>query len=109
MTAAFVPGRGCRCSTPYSHSSMRRGSMTTSFMPRSVACLIRAPTTGWPSVGFAPMRIAASAWSKSVKLPVAPDRPSDLRIANDVGEWQTREQLSMLFVPSAARMKRCMT
>ena len=39
--------------------------------------------------------------------PVAPERPSDLRSANDVGEWQTREQLSMLFVPIAARIRRC--
>ena len=39
----------------------------------------------------------------------APDRPSDLRSAYDVGEWQTREQLSMLFVPIAARMSFCMT
>ena len=68
---------------------------------------MRAPTTGWPSVGFAPMRIAASARSKSANVPVAPERPSDLRSANDVGEWQTREQLSMLCVPSAARIRRC--
>jgi hypothetical protein len=46
-------------------------------MPRSVACLIRAPATGCPSVGFAPIRIAASAWSMSANEPVAPDRPSD--------------------------------
>ena len=39
--------------------------------------------------------------------PVAPDRPNDLRIANDVGEWHTREQLSMLLVPIAARISRC--
>ena len=76
-------------------------------MPRSAACLIRAPTTGWPSVGLAPMRIVASAWSKSANEPVAPDRPNDLRSANEVGEWQTREQLSMLFVPIAARIRRC--
>ena len=70
---------------------------------------MRAPTTGWPSVGFAPMMIAASAASMSSNEPVAPDRPNDLRIAHDVGEWQTREQLSMLCVPIAARMRRCMT
>ena len=28
---------------------------------------------------------------------------------NEVGEWQTREQLSMLFVPIAARISRCIT
>ncbi len=38
--------------------------------------------------------------------PVAPDSPNDLRIAHEVGEWQTREQLSMLFVPIAARIRR---
>ena len=68
---------------------------------------MRAPTTGWPSVGLAPIRIVASAWSKSPNEPVAPERPNDLRSANDVGEWQTREQLSMLFVPIAARISRC--
>ena len=68
---------------------------------------MRAPTTGWPSVGLAPIRIVASAWSKSLNDPVAPDSPSDLRSAYEVGEWQTREQLSMLFVPIAARIMRC--
>ena len=68
---------------------------------------MRAPTTGWPSVGLAPIRIVASAWSKSANVPVAPERPSDLRSAYDVGEWQTREQLSTLFVPIAARISRC--
>ena len=85
---------------------MRRGSIVTSRSPRIVACLIRAPTTGWPSVGLAPMMIAASAESMSLNEPVAPESPSDLRMANDVGEWQTREQLSMLFVPIAARTMR---
>jgi hypothetical protein len=71
--------------------------------------LIRAPATGWPSVGLAPMMIAASAWSMSSNDPVAPESPNDLRSANDVGEWQTREQLSMLWVPIAARIRRCIT
>ena len=39
--------------------------------------------------------------------PVQPESPSDLRSANEVGEWQTREQLSMLCVPIAARTTRC--
>ena len=52
------------------------------------------------------MMIAASAASMSVNEPVAPERPSDLRSANEVGEWQTREQLSMLLVPIAARISR---
>ena len=45
----------------------------------------------------------------SSKEPVAPDSPNDLRSANEVGEWQTREQLSMLCVPIAARIRRCIT
>ncbi len=45
----------------------------------------------------------------SSKEPVAPDMPNDLRSANEVGEWQTREQLSMLCVPIAARISRCIT
>ena len=45
----------------------------------------------------------------SSKEPVAPDSPKDRRSANEVGEWQTREQLSMLCVPIAARMRRCIT
>ena len=43
----------------------------------------------------------------SSKEPVQPESPSDLRSAYDVGEWQTREQLSMLCVPMAARKTRC--
>ena len=39
--------------------------------------------------------------------PEQPDRPSDLRRPYEVGEWQTREQLSMLWVPIAARKTRC--
>ena len=39
--------------------------------------------------------------------PEQPERPSDLRSANDVGEWHTREQLSMLWVPIAALKTRC--
>ena len=35
-------------------SSIRRGSMTMSFAPRSAACLMRAPTIGWFSVALAP-------------------------------------------------------
>ncbi len=68
---------------------------------------MRAPATGWASVGFEPISSAASACSMSSNEPVAPESPSDLRIANDVGEWQTREQLSTLFVPIAARIRRC--
>ena len=55
------------------------------------------------------MRSATSAASMSSKEPVAPERPNDLRRANEVGEWQTREQLSMLCVPIAARIRRCIT
>ncbi len=80
-----------------------------SLSPLMAACLIRAPTTGWPAVGLAPMISATSAASMSLKEPVAPDIPNDLRSANEVGEWQTREQLSMLCVPIAARIRRCIT
>ena len=73
------------------------------------ACLMRAPTTGWPWVGFTPMSSATSAASMSSNEPVAPESPNDLRSANEVGEWQTREQLSMLCVPIAARIRRCIT
>ena len=73
------------------------------------ACLIRAPTTGCPCVGLTPMSSATSVASMSSKEPVAPERPNDLRSAKDVGEWQTREQLSMLCVPIAARIMRCIT
>ncbi len=69
--------------------------------------MIRAPTTGCPSVGLAPMMIAAPAASMSSKDPVAPESPNERRIAYDVGEWHTREQLSTLFVPIAARIRRC--
>ncbi len=58
-------------------------------------------------VGLTPISTATSAWSMSENEPVAPDSPNDLRIANEVGEWQTREQLSMLLVPIAARISRC--
>ncbi len=45
----------------------------------------------------------------SSKFPVAPESPKDLRSAQEVGEWQTREQLSMLLVPMAARISRDIT
>jgi hypothetical protein len=54
-----------------------------------------------------PSSSATSASSMSVKEPVAPERPKALRNAKEVGEWQTREQLSMLLVPTAARIRRC--
>ena len=59
--------------------------------------MIRAPTTGCPSVGFAPMMIAAPAASMSSNEPVAPDRPSEARSANDVGEWQNSLYLLPVF------------
>ncbi len=52
------------------------------------------------------MMMAAFDASMSSNEPVAPESPSDLRSAHEVGEWQTREQLSMLFVPMAARIRR---
>ena len=70
---------------------------------------MRAPATGCPAVGLAPMMKATSAASMSSNEPVAPDSPNDLRSANEVGEWHTREQLSMLCVPIAARIRRCIT
>jgi hypothetical protein len=56
-----------------------------------------------------PTSSATSAASMSSNEPVAPDMPNDLRRAHEVGEWHTREQLSMLCVPIAARIRRCMT
>ncbi len=53
------------------------------------------------------MMSSTSVRSMSSKEPEQPERPSDLRSAYDVGEWQTREQLSMLCVPIAARKTRC--
>ncbi len=52
------------------------------------------------------MMIAASAASMSENDPVAPERPNERRSAKEVGEWHTREQLSMLLVPIAARIRR---
>jgi hypothetical protein len=56
-----------------------------------------------------PISSATCAASMSSKEPVAPESPNDLRSAKEVGEWQTREQLSMLCVPTAARIMRCIT
>ena len=82
---------------------MRRGSITISFAPRSTASFIRAPTTGCPSVGLAPVSRRHAVRSMSSNEFVPPDSPK-LRISpSEVGEWQTREQLSMLFVPIAVR------
>ena len=77
-----------------------------SFVPFSAACFMRAPTTGWAWVGFAPITIRTFAASMSSNEPVAPESPNERRSAYEVGEWQTREQLSMLFVPTAARIIR---
>lgn len=77
------------------------------FVPLSAACFMRAPTTGCAWVGFAPITISTSDCSMSSNEPEQPLRPTDLRRPYDVGEWQTREQLSMLLVPIAARNTRC--
>ena len=78
-----------------------------SFVPFSAACFIRAPTTGWPAVGLAPTISRTSAASMSSKDPEQPESPRALRREKEVGEWHTREQLSMLCVPIAARNTRC--
>ena len=72
-----------------------------SFAPLSAACFMRAPTTGWASVGFAPVR-TGRARRRCRRTSSCRPSPRTVR-PNDVGEWQTREQLSMLFVPTAAR------
>ena len=88
---------------------MRRGSAVTSF---------EAPDRGLLDAGaddrVALRRVDADQQRHLGGLDVVEraggaDIPNDLRSANDVGEWQTREQLSMLCVPIAARIRRCIT
>ena len=100
----LAPGRTARCSAPGTRaSSMLRGSITMRFAPPSACCLMRAPTTGWPSVALAPQSRMVRARSMSSKELVAAPVPSIAESARAEGAWQTRAQLSTLLVPSTTR------
>ena len=43
-------------------SSVRRGSIRISFVPRSIAFFMNVAATGWFTVGFAPMMMITSAY-----------------------------------------------
>ena len=90
-----------------SASSMRRGSITTSGVPASAAWRMRAPTTGWASVGLAPATTMSPARSMSDRLALAAPVPVAWVKPIAVEEWQTRAQQSTLLVPTSARKSFC--
>ena len=62
------------------------------------------PITGWASVGLHPTRKSTSVSSMSSRGFVAAPLPKTAERPVTDGLWQTRAQLSTLFVPTTARM-----
>jgi hypothetical protein len=86
---------------------MRRGSITTNAAPRRRARLMRAPTTGCASVGFAPATTMHEARSRSVYEADAAPVPVTRCSASAVEAWHTRAQQSTLLVPITVRKSFC--
>lgn len=65
------------------------------------------PITGWASVGLQPT--SSSTWVSSMSSSefVAAPLPKTALSPVTEGLWQTRAQLSTLFVPTTARMNFC--
>ena len=84
--------------------SVSIGSATISFIPRLRARLIREPVTGCPCSGLHPEAKSRSVTSMSPKLFVPAPAPKTFIMPFTVAEWQTRAQLSTLFVPTTARI-----
>jgi hypothetical protein len=72
-----------------------------------MARFIIDPNTGWPSVGLAPTTSTTSDWRIESKCCDAAPAPNVADRPNWVGEWQMREQLSMLLLRSATRANFC--
>ena len=75
-----------------------------SWQPLRTACFIRAPKTGWASVGLAPTIMSSFDFSTSWKLLVPAPVPNAAPRAKAEGEWQTREQLSTELVRMMVRV-----
>ncbi len=111
ISATLVPGRSGRWKSASMCGertrSMARGSATMSFAPSRSRRFMRDANTGWPSVGLAPMTKITSLFITESNAWVPADSPSVCFRPYPVGEWQTRAQVSTLFVPSAARTSFC--
>ena len=71
-------------------------------------CLIRAPTTGWASVGFDPHEEEdVGALDVVEGVGAAGEAEARRRRPAAEGAWQTRAQLSTLLVPTATRISFC--
>ncbi len=97
--ATSVPGRNCSMWRACRFIAVPRGSMTISSPPRLANCLKKVAATGWFSVGLAPMTMARSAFSISLKVAVtAPEPTFSISAATDEA-WQSRVQWSTLLWP----------
>ena len=106
--ATFVPGLNFKCISAFLAKSISRGSTTISLHPLCTAWRICIPTTGCASSGLDPTNIITSGFLviSSIGLVIAPEPKVIARPATDA-EWQTRAQLSTLFVPNAQRTNFC--
>ncbi len=102
-SATSVPGLNCSTCAACRASSVRRGSATTSVVPRRAAFLIQVAATGWFEQGLAPITSTRSALSTSLTwLETAPELRPSMSAATDEA-WQSRVQWSTLFVPKPVR------
>ena len=101
--ATSLSGLNCRKRWAWRASSLRRGSMTTSLVPRRTAFLIQVAATGWLTVGLAPITSTTSACVTSrTGLLTAPEpRPSSS--AATLEAWHSRVQWSTLLLPKPSR------
>jgi hypothetical protein len=83
--ATSAPGLKARCRQAWRESCCRRGSITTSFAPRSrTAFLMKVAATGWFTAGLAPMTTITSASNAAAKGAVtAPELSPSMSAATD--------------------------
>ena len=73
-------------------SPFARGSITISVPPRAAKSLKKVAATGWFSTGFAPMTMAQSAFSISLKVAVTAPEPTFSISAATEEAWHSRVQ-----------------
>ncbi len=98
------PGLNCSMCVAWRFSPCPRGSITISLPPRLANCLKKVAATGWFSVGLAPITIATSAFSISLKVAVTAAEPTFSISAATDEAWQSRVQWSTLLWPNPCRI-----
>ncbi|MDT4859469.1 hypothetical protein FQZ97_939780 [compost metagenome] len=100
-----MPDLKPRCFQAWRASSVRRGSISTSFMPRClIAFLIQVAPTGWFCAGLAPMMSTTSACTTSRSGLVTTAEPRPSMSAATLEAWHRRVQWSTLWVANAVRI-----